>query len=175
MGLGLGYGRVVAESTGDSNDVKATYTGLGPAYELLIGGTLGSGFVLGGGFVGQDVTEPDVEVTTANVSVSGSIQNQSLGIVAVGLFLDWFPDPKGGAHVGLLIGPANIGLQNENGGSADGSGASLFGGYDFWIGKQWSLGVEGRFVAVLASHDRYGASYDDAATSYQLMLTALLH
>lgn len=174
MGMGPGYGRVVAEGAG-SNDVKATYKGWGPAFELLLGGTLGSGFVLGGGFVGQDVSEPDLEVESRSVNVSGTVEDQSLGILTIGPFIDWYPDPKGGAHVGVMIGPAEVGLQDDDGQSSTGLGGSLFGGYDFWIGDQWSLGLEGRVVAASTEHTRNDASFDNAAMSYQVLFTALLH
>lgn len=174
MGLGAGYGRVVAEGTGASN-LEATYTGFGPALELLIGGTLGSGVVIGGGVVGQDVSEPDLTVETGDVSVDGTVENETLGIMAVGVFLDWFPDPKGGAHVGFLVGPAEVGLQDETGQSSEGVGASLFGGYDFWVGSQWSLGLEGRFLVASTEHTRYDYSFENTATSFQLLFSALLH
>ncbi|MFO0564727.1 MAG: autotransporter outer membrane beta-barrel domain-containing protein [Polyangiaceae bacterium] len=175
LGFGTGYGRAVAESKDDTTTaVKATYTGWGPAYELLLGGTLAPGFVLGGGFVGQDVAEPDIEVVTGDASVSGSASD-SLGIAVVGVFVDWFPDPKAGAHVGAMLGPGEIGFTDDNSNSSSGYGASLFGGYDFWVGSQWSLGPEARIVVVAADHDRLGRQYDDTAFSFELLFSVLYH
>ena len=175
MGMGAGYGRVVAEGSVADQDVKATYTGFGPALELLIGGTIGSGFVLGGGFAGQDLSEPDVEVETQDDTLSDTMDNEALGISVVGVFLDWFPDPKGGAHVGLMVGPASIGLQDDNNDSASVIGGALFGGYDFWVGDQWSLGAQARVVMASADHDRLDNTFDDSALGGQLLFSALLH
>ena len=131
--------------------------------------------MIGGGVVGQDLTHPDLEVEAGDQSLSDKVDDQSLGVSILGVVLDWFPDPKGGAHVGLLIGPANIGLQDEDGNSASGAGAALFGGYDFWVGDQWSFGAEARILAAAADHTRLGNAFDDTATGYHLSFTALLH
>ncbi|MEZ4220234.1 MAG: autotransporter outer membrane beta-barrel domain-containing protein [Polyangiaceae bacterium] len=180
LGLGVGYGNVNSTGTAGSSDVEVTYKGFGPVYELLIGGTPGGGLVIGGGFVGQDISEPEIEVTVGSGSASTQApDNSALGVVVLGPFVDWFPDETGGAHVGLIAGIGGIGVQDQNGDSATGFGAALFGGYDFWVGKQWSIGPEARVVYVSADRDSGSgtlqSSFDDKATSFELLFTALLH
>jgi len=167
--------------------VKATYTGAGPAYELLIGGTIAKGFVLGGGFVGQDITNPSVALDMSGpVTASEQLTAQgSLGVGALGPFVDWFPDDTGGFHAGAMVGFGIIGLGGGSGGSRDsGLGGSLWAGYDFWISDQWSLGAEGRAAA--ASGKRTFGYYDtslnptdsnfnDSGATYELLFTALYH
>ena len=172
FGIGPAYGSAKSEAEG----IQATFEGAGPAYELLIGGTLGSGFVLGGGFVGQDIQDPEVTVDLAGAgSASGVASNETLGVVALGLFGDWFPDPEGGAHVGALIGIGALGLQGDNDEASTGAGASLWAGYDFWVGKQWSLGPEVRLVAVSTERQVLGTTFQDSATSFEVLFSALYH
>lgn len=179
FGIGAAYGKVVSEGSAGSIDLKATFTGWGPAYELLIGGTLGSGFVLGGGFIGQDITEPKVEIDVGGGTIQESAvaKDEALGVLVLGPFVDFFPDEKGGLHFGAEIGLGAIGLQDESGDSATGLGASLWGGYDFWVGKQWSLGPEARFLMVRTERKigTIDATFEDSAMGFHLMFSALLH
>lgn len=190
MGIGAGYGRV--KSTGEfqtglegaSTDMEIVYSGAGPAYELLIGGTPGGGVVVGGGFVGQDISDPKVEVDGEELDADLFDDDDALGMVLLGPFVDWFPDPRGGAHVGAMIGVAAIGLSDggdeDDNESSTGWGGSLWGGYDFWVANQWSLGAEGR-VAYLSTHRDFGGSSavnaeaDDRGLTFEVLFTALYH
>jgi hypothetical protein len=159
--------------------VDATYVGWGPAYELLIGGTIARGFVLGGGFVGQDISNPKLTVksnslpqATVVVPLSGS-----LGVGALGPFIDWFPNESKGLHFGAMAGFALLGLQDDAGKTSTGIGGSLWGGYDFWVASQWSLGAEARIAALSAWRDisEYNGTMRDKAVSIELLFTALYH
>ncbi len=176
LGIGLAYGNVVSKGEIGSSEIEATFDGMGPAYELMIGGTLGSGFVLGGGFVGQDISEPNVELETGGTSVDTSVANdEALGIGLLGVFVDWFPDEHGGGHVGAMLGLGVVGLEGDDDEASTGFGAALFGGYDFFISDQWSLGAELRLLRVQGKRDVLGESFEESATGAQLLFTALLH
>jgi hypothetical protein len=185
MGLGLGYGHVASSGTfsttggGTAGDWRATDKGMGPAYELLIGGTIARGFVLGGGFVGQDISNPTVTVSSSTLpDLNGSLTaNGSLGVGAIGPFVDWFPNDRKGLHLGAMVGFAILGLTNDSGKSDFGFGGSLWGGQDFWVGEQWSLGAEARVAAVSAKRDfsDLGGTVNDKALSLELLFTALFH
>ena len=150
----------------------------------MIGGTPGGGFVIGGGFVGQEISDPKIELNGEEVDDDVFDGDDALGMVLFGPFVDWFPDPRGGAHVGAMIGVAAIGLSNGNDDndneSSTGWGGSLWGGYDFWVANQWSLGAEGR-IAYLSTHRDFGdsplvdADLDDRGLSFELLFTALYH
>jgi hypothetical protein len=191
MGLGAGYGHATSSGTLDGDAVTYTYNGGGSAYEILIGGTVGHAWVIGGGFVGQDVWDPKIHVTSTN-AVLGSYDlssNKWLGIGAIGPFVDWFPNETGGFHAGAMIGLGIIGLDGDTS-----FGGSLWAGYDFWIAKQWSLGAELRAAGAKGSRDTPGGSpqiltggtgslsvsnentrFDDSAETIELLFTALLH
>ncbi len=185
MGLGAGYGQVNSEgSVGSASgvDFEAKYSGMGPVYELLIGGTPGAGLVVGGGFVGQDITDPDLEVEVGGFEEDELFElDGSLGLVLLGPFLDWFPEDRGGFHVGAMLGFGGIGLSGgDDDDVSQGWGGSFWAGYDFWVGDQWSLGVEGRAVYLATSRDleEGGIDFgevDDRGKGFQLLFTALYH
>jgi hypothetical protein len=65
----------------------------------------------------------------------------------LGVFVDWFPDPVGGWHVGAAAGFGVISILNRADDDTDNAmfgssfSGSLFGGYDWSLGKAWSLGL----------------------------------
>jgi hypothetical protein len=160
--------------------VDATYAGWGAAYELLIGGTLGHGVVLGGGFVGQGISQPNVTLRASSTLYPPDAHitgNGAIGVGAIGPFIDWFPDETGGLHVGGMVGLAILTLQNDNGDQDGGFAGSLWAGYDFWVGREWSLGAEGRgaFVSATRQFQNYDGKTDDGGATYELLFTALYH
>jgi hypothetical protein len=176
FGLGPALGRVASKGTYDIGQTETTFAGWGPAYELLFGGTPGHGFVLGGGLVGQDIPDPEVtHRSNGAATTTETADDETLGVVVIGLFGDWFPTPKGGAHLGGMIGPGWIGLAGDDGLSSAGIGGAVWTGYDFWVGDQWSLGPEARFIAVRAEREVLRVTTRDTAVSFELLLSALYH
>lgn len=144
----------------------------------MIGGTVGKGIVIGGGFVGQDISNPNVQTSSDVLGLNGNVAaNGALGVGVLGPFIDWFPDVTGGAHIGAMLGIGLIGLQDENNNPDTGPGGSLWAGYDFWIADQWSLGAEAR--AGVASARRHFSDINqdlrDSASTFELVFTALYH
>jgi hypothetical protein len=63
----------------------------------------------------------------------------------LGLLVDWFPDPAGGLNFGGSVGLGGMTLVNDADNSslvAAGAAWSVFGGYAFWLGRFWSLGLD---------------------------------
>ena len=176
FGIGPGYGHVTSAGNDSGIDIEATFDGWGPSYEMLFGGTPAAGFVVGGGLLLQSISEPDVSIDiSGTTSESHVAEDESLGIVVVGPFIDWFPNPEGGGHIGVMAGFAATGLEGDDDEASDGYGAALFGGYDFWVGSQWSIGPEARFTLVSTEREVLGIPIDDTATGFSLLLTALFH
>jgi len=142
---GFGY----LSSTAESGGYSVTYSGVALPSQLLLGGTLGGGFVLGGGFFGDYVPAPNAEQSGGGVTVSGSLNDVTLTLIGIGPFMDFYPDPKGGLHFQGLVGfgAMEATFQGNSGGS-DPTGVvlSLGVGHDWWVGREWSIGVMGRFV-----------------------------
>jgi hypothetical protein len=159
---------------------KSKIQGGGGASELSIGGTLGSGLVLCGTLLTQNVVEPELEPEEGdNVELGGN-----LNFILLGPGIHWYPDATGGFHFGATLGiaaaaaktPDNSVFENLGGG---GGGLSLAVGYDFWIADQWSLGGMLRFTGASlhgeASENNIDAEEDDTLSAVSLMFTALYH
>jgi hypothetical protein len=128
-------------------------SGLGAGFSFAIGGTVAPGIALAGVFGGTQVTGTfhGGPFSNATVMTSGSsaaavsaTSNASAGEVELGAQLDWFPNPSKGLHFGGSIGVGGVSVTNQIDGSmmtGVGGAASLFGGYNFWIGPSWSLGL----------------------------------
>jgi hypothetical protein len=146
--VGSGIGSVNMSGSGPKGD--ASFSGLGSHSLLAIGGGIARGLVLagtvqassisttfdGGPFVGETVTSNGKSLTASSkADASASL---------LGLLVDWYPDPSDGWHVGLSAGLGVTSVKNHaddstlSGTSAAGS---IFGGYDWAIGPQWSIGL----------------------------------
>jgi len=150
---------VSMSGTGRNGDAKIS--GLGDASVIALGGSVAPGFVIagmlqatqmtakfnGGPYVGTSATTADGR----KFDVSNQATASAMGF---GLLLDWYPNPSGGWHAGLAGGLGVIAVQNlaDNSQMAGGGlTGRLFGGYDFAIGKAWSLGLGLSLSAVTSS------------------------
>jgi hypothetical protein len=115
-------------------------TGIGVASNLLVGGTIAPGLVLGAGSSSIYVPSPQLKMGSAEDDGQPLVQS------GIGPFLDYYWDPHGGAHVGgaLMLAVTQVREDSDKAGaSGPGFGAMVMGGYDWWVGEQWSLGVLG--------------------------------
>jgi len=155
----LGIGAFGASGTGPSGN--ASTGGAGGALALAIGGTPVEGFVVGGLIGGLSTSSPSSGTIPSNTT--------SVGEVILGPFVDWFPNARRGWHVGAALGLG--GLSVDRYGADNLTSLSLagraFGGYDFWIGPQWSLGVSGAFQFA-ARGDLTDSSQNNASSGYSM-------
>jgi hypothetical protein len=116
----------------------------------MMGGTVAPGAALSGAIqfatgTGQLQNGPSLP---ALASTSGPSLNGDSSAISgnLGLSIDVFPDPTRGWHVGGLLGLGFFSVTQAatktsmTGGSL---AASLFGGYDWYLGKSFSFGVMG--------------------------------
>jgi hypothetical protein len=141
-GIGGGHGSVSSDDRGvPSFDAG----GPGLALNLWIGGTPWRGVALGGLLSLQGLGESNVEVEGRETD-----EDMSAGTLLIGPFIDAFPDPQRGLHVGGSLGLAAFGARGDsqlledrldvvdyNGG---GLGASAWVGYMGFVGPEWSMG-----------------------------------
>jgi hypothetical protein len=149
LGLGpLSYTSVF----GDGPNGSASVSGNGSTFELAIGGTIAPGIALAGVLGGVTVTSsfnggPFRSSTIMTPGASGTVHatgDAAASLFEIGILLDWFPNPSKGLHFGGSLGIGGTGVRNQADGSTYGGfggTASLFGGYDFWIGPSWSSGI----------------------------------
>jgi hypothetical protein len=174
MALGLGYASV-KESVGGTD--LGTISGLGGAAQLMIGGTVARGLVIGGGI--QTGVFPGPKLSTAS-GYSGSASNDlKLNISAVGPFIDYYFDPTQGLHLQALIGLGTMSISDSNGNrsSNNPSGLALAIGIgnEWWIGEQWSFGVLGRLQYINAKSGTSPLEVTDSALVPALLATFTLH
>ncbi len=85
----------------------------------------------------------DENVTSNGTSLAASSKADASS-AQMGLLLDWYPDLSDGWHVGLSGGLGFTSIKNHaDDGTMTGTSAagSIFGGYDWAIGPEWSIGL----------------------------------
>jgi len=178
--LALGLGGSTVTTTAAGADLELDYSGTGGTFNFALGGTLGAGFVLGVMLTDTTMSDPKVEASAGSMSVFAGEVDGNLGITQFELMVDWFFDEQAGGHIGLGLGFGAIGLEDDSEELAGGGSGSLFGGYDFWVSDEWSLGVLGQVGAVWAERkfDNAGGdsfTTDDTANTFSIAFTALYH
>jgi hypothetical protein len=128
---------------GGGPEGSASVKGLGSGGMLALGGTPLPGLVIAG------MLSSDMLRGKFNGRPQGQEEDANMARAMLGVLVDWYPQPDDGWHVGAAIGFAGITLSDSSIPSAVGAAfsAKLFGGYDWWIGPQWSLGLAALFAA----------------------------
>lgn len=182
--LGVGVGVVrddvsMSQSGAFGFEQEGTVTGFGQANELAVGGALAPGLILAGGFFlnaayGVKSDFGDVETQTSD----------GYAVVTFGPMVDYYPDPASGLHFELGFGlgaTSGVALRSmgEPGG-ATGYGLALGVGHEWWIAKQWGMGVLLRLQHVEAEDNivtLLGPEFDakHSANALGLMFTATLN
>jgi hypothetical protein len=129
---------------------------------LALGGTPAPGLVIAGTIhiAGGSM---DFHGAPHRPEGSANINGSQLGVL-----LDWYPNPNDGFHIGALAGFGVIGLDDSQIANSQGvafSGA-LMGGYDWWIGPQWSLGISA--LVSFATSAKIKEDNGGADTGYRL-------
>ena len=176
LGLGAAGYRDLPES--GEHTPTASATGGGWSGEISVGGTPWPGLVVAATLLGQSV-------------MTGRYDNGSNGMhsmpgatfAMLGGTLDLFPSPRDGFHFGGTVGPAGMSSMHDDGGrrwsAGLGGGASFFVGEDWWIARQWSLGilVRATFARMLADETTLSPSVSGqrSLAALSVSFTALYH
>jgi hypothetical protein len=148
---------------------------------LAIGGTVAPGLALAGAFQFASVRNDfkGVEDPTTGRAYRDAKATVSFG--TIGVLADWFPDPTKGWHLGGMIGLTGLSVVDADIPDARGNAVSgtIFGGYDWWIGPQWSLGLmavlSGTSSATMEDDDGNDLGYKFNALSAGLSYALTLH
>jgi hypothetical protein len=158
---------------GPSGSVSITDSGEGGF--IAIGGALVPGLVLAGTLQGTafDAEFKGGPFEHATVSSNGKTRNASNratgGFGMLGMLVDWYPQPKAGWHVGGSAGVGALVLSNAADDSVYGGAnfaGTLFGGYDWALGRDWSLGLQ--LVASGATRTELEDDSSSRDTGYRL-------
>jgi hypothetical protein len=171
MAAGFGVsGALVATDAKSVGDYS--FKGTGIALDLWIGGTPTPGLAMGAALslLGLDAAKTHVEGQPVSDGATASM-------ALLGYFVDVFPDPARGLHFGGAFGLAsNLVQQNDvrrfGGG---GLGLEAWGGYDFWITPQWSLGGMLRVIGSVTREEKDSVNYQASMGGGTLSFTALYH
>jgi hypothetical protein len=169
MGLGA-YGADFSDDSAPGLDLEAHGGSL--ALDLMIGGSPSRGVAIGGALLSDTAFNAQYELSDAEGTTS-----ISTGLI--GGFIDGFPDPKGGFHLGGAFGFSSL-IADELGPGDEaletaGLGGAFWLGYDFWVGDEWSMGPLLRVMAT-GNRDRGDETdYTAVSRSISLSFTALYH
>lgn len=143
MALGVGNLNATISPKGSGSDSKLSGSGL--AIDFSIGGAVIPGFVIGGRISGLNAYNPTLEDGTGS-----STKNVDLTMSMLQIFTDIYPMPSKGLHFLGGAGPATLSFTqrvasssvyaSEVQTSSNGFGMTLGGGWEGWVGQQWSIG-----------------------------------
>jgi hypothetical protein len=172
--LGIGYESV------KGSDFGFPFEGASVALTLLFGGTPIRGLVVGGGihfaagpegYHGGGIFpvpgHPDQFAVARPLHTIGAA-------FAIGPFVDWYPDARNGWHVGAAAGLGRVLIVGDE--QTYGPAGGLFGGCDFWVSPQFSMGA---FAAIFITGPYQLAGFSDnrnaSSMATSIGISALLH
>jgi hypothetical protein len=172
---------------GAETTVEGVVTGFATVSEVAVGGTIGTGFVLGLGLwsttaLTTTFTPVDDDDLPAGVGVPEEFARPE-NFVIVGPFIDWFFNPRRGVHFQAALGLATLsGINTESPRLRDrdtafGGGLMLGLGHEWWVAGNWGVGVLGRLTAgIVTEEDDAGARWNHLVFAFPSMLfTATYH
>ncbi len=176
FGIGAGALSGSGEDAEVSEPVSFDASGFSTTGELAFGGTPSPGLALGGGIFGSNT--PTVTYTYAE-----DFEGASAGISNLEFFIDFYPMPDKGLHLGGGVGLALVSAGESTEGLPDdyfGAGFGFHGaiGYEGWVGQEWGIGIQGRVLYANATLSSSTGDYDDLDVSAlvpSVMLTATCH
>jgi hypothetical protein len=168
FGLGLLWGGFTAAEPADQS---LDANGSGIALDLLIGGSPSPGLAIGGGLIGNWLFGAEFEDEDGGTRTDHDVTSGLIGV-----FIDGFPQPTAGWHLGGLVGLGGHTLTHD--GIADqtgGFGGAIWGGYDQWVGDDFSVGGLLRFTAMRSTGEKDGSDVSASTASLGLTFSALYH
>lgn len=178
--LRFGSGPSVASLSGHGPSGSASLTGAAETGFIAIGGAVAPGLVLAGTLQGTGFSAKFKGGPLAGASLTSDGETRSAsqkaqaGLGMLGLLLDWYPQPRAGWHAGVATGIGVVGITNladdSNLGGVNLSG-SVFGGYDWALGRDWSLGLQ--LMASGGTATKLLEDPDAQATGYRLTPVSL--
>lgn len=176
-GIGGGHGSVSSDDRGVPHFDAG---GPGLALNLWIGGTPWRGVALGGLLSAQGLGESNAEVEGRETD-----EGMNAGMLLVGPFIDAFPDPQRGLHLGGSLGLAafsaradsqvledQLDVVDYNGG---GLGASAWVGYMGFVGPEWSMGGLLQLSGFATGETKDDVERRASGYTLSLSLSALFH
>lgn len=147
--VGGGLGSLLSANI-DQAGFESSSDGVSLELEALVGGSPASGLTIGAGLLAGFQLSGEWDATQAVGS-----QSADLTSIIIGPFADGYPHPRGGFHLGGLLGLASVAFEGPGGGGgsdAVGVGGAGWLGYDLWVAPEWSMGGSLRLDALRATN-----------------------
>lgn len=186
LGGGLGGASDKLRGTGRSSEgpegrLDGGVNGFAGATQVSLGFTPLRGWVLG-------VSIDTVVLPSSSGTLSdrgGRFEFNTSQLALFGLLIDYYPDPLRGFHVQATGGLASFIMAQGNASednmiapphAAVGAGFSLGVGNQWWLDKNWTIGVLPRLTLGWASGtDEFGYDFRHRVLGYSLLLTTSYH
>jgi hypothetical protein len=182
MRVASGFGVMDERLSASGN--KGRNRGMATVGELSFGGTLGSGWVLGGGIYSADLIASTYKSAPGSPnSVPLELDPELRGLALIAPFFDWYPNPARGFHFQAALGLATLTPRVFGDPATEQSeylavgGALMLGtGYEWWVADEWSLGILTRTtVAVLGGKDEAAVRWVHIITTSPSLLLSLTY
>jgi hypothetical protein len=168
MGFGS-MGTSIDDDDASGRDLQGSGTALG--FDLMIGGSPAPGVAIGGALLAQGAVSAELDRGSGFAA-----QDRNFSIAILGPFIDGFPMPNKGFHLGGTLGLAALSFESADGdrlGETAGFGGAAWVGYDFWVADEWSVGPLFRLAGTLTRNEE--DEIDASSLSAVLLFTALYH
>jgi hypothetical protein len=159
VGLSVGYARVSDEvkQAGFSEEYK--YTGVAGALDVLFGGTVFPGLALGAGLTTRVLVDPTVETAES----TGEASDVALSLDTITSFVQWYPDAAGGLFLRGQVGYGSGSIAIDDITYDSHTSGLVLGaavGYEWWVAREWSIGMEGQLVTAFLNGSEDGVGHD---------------
>jgi hypothetical protein len=169
--ISLGFGSLSGtfdDGHPSGEDLEGSSGALG--FDVLIGGSPAPGVAIGGALIGEGAASVDFD--------RGPLRSQdrSLSLGIIGPFIDGFPSPSRGWHLGGMLGLARLSIEDDSLDGIEetlGFGGAFWLGHDFWVADDWSIGPLLRLSGALTRDS--GPNVDASSFSVMFMFTGLYH
>jgi hypothetical protein len=164
-GVGLFGATAAGGSPGGSGERR--FGGEALALELGVGGSPSPGMVFGGGFLMDPVFGLEGQREDGSAI---DLDSTRFRLAAIGPLLDFYPMPERGLHFQLLLAYAELAvspgdpLPQDVEQDAEGIAISFGGGWEWWLGPEWSAGALARVAWAPLEVDANGAAQPGTAT-----------
>lgn len=168
LNLGFGSQSTTIDDGTPFPNFKATGGTL--AVDLLAGGAPSPGIIVGGALLLDSLP------STTFKADDGSSAKTSVSLITIGPFIDGYPNPRGGFHLGGTVGLSSARLASDPSiptNKALGFGLAAWLGYDWWVADQWSIGGLLRFSGARTSRNVDSADVSVDTRAITLMLSAV--
>jgi len=171
VGFGYYYGSF---SDGNRPNLDFNEHGGSMSLDLLIGGSPSPGLSIGGALLVDPLFGAEYSRDGNSLGSHGGVS------MLIGPFIDAFPEPTKGWHLGGMFGLAGQGFQNVNANTdgrerAIGIGGAAWFGYDFWVASEWAAGPQFRVMGARTSNSKAGEDISAFASSFDLGISVVFN